>query len=882
MASSAGERVADSQRLRLLRPVLGARIVARPRLFAKLDAMPQATLVSVVAPAGFGKTTLIADWLARSGAAVAWVTLDERDDAPARLAEVLMAAMRTVAPGWALQSLLDADPPLTEREWAKAIAREWMGGTGPDCLVIDDAHLLRDGSARQLLQRLVALVIGRRIVLLCRGEAPIDLTAQRAVGQALEVTGDDLRFDREEARRLAQVVGGASNLEPRVDEALAMTDGWPAALRLRLAAGDRLPGADVDATVDWLVDGALALVPRALAERLLYGALASDISDGLLDAALPPGMSIDAIALNDAGSRPSDLLVAPYEGGVWYRLHPLVRDTLARRVAEREGEAGVRATHLRIARWCEDNGMVVEAATHALRGKDRAYAAEIVERAGFLALNQERWDLVARYLDVLPSSIVDGSAGLLTLVGWREYYRPGRGVHVPEALMAARRALANRDAASSGPTVATRLDSHLAILETYQLDPVPGVDALIARTRAIVDVLGQEDDNVAGILLGTTGLAVAALRSPEDGRAWLAACQQRLAPGQVGRRVNVATAAAVLDDRLGRPLDERQPVLEEIQRLGREHGLQGSQGVGAIGLGWLAVQRLDGAAATTWFEAGLMLEGRLPIHSWRWARGGMALAAALEGDARQAAAHAAAITEALGVIDQPLLASSCRSFQARIALLTARLDQVAAWLDASDDGDWPPLVFPESVALTRLRALLALRRVDPATLRERIRETHAAVVVGGGDRWLLDGLVLCEAIAVAQGGDRLAAVAMTLPVAVAAAERGDLFALVEYGAAIQPLVDGCRSHGLAASYADRVGEAIARLETRFPNPLALRKRELEVLRLMAEPLSFEEIAARLFITPETARRHAHNIYRRFGVRKRREAVEFAERLGSVW
>lgn len=871
-------------RVRLLRPTPGSRTISRPRIYALLNAQPDARIVAVTAPAGFGKTTAVAAWVERSGRPVAWLTLDDVDDRAPRLAESLVAAMRTVRPGWGsgLGALFEAEPPLTGGRWGEAIAAEIIAGAPDVTLVLDDVHVLTDRSSLDLLWRLAAATPGR-LVLVSRLPAPIDRAALLAAGQLVEVAADDLRFDREETGCLAGRVVDSPLSAEGVDRALSITGGWPAALRLLLAAGGSVPEADVLASIDWLVAGALAQAPSILAERLLYGSIASNICDGLLDAALPPAPALPSFRLEDAGPWLGNLLIATYEGGEWRRLHPLVRETLERQLREREGAGAIAAAHSRVARWFASVGMVESAVQHALRGNQPDLAGRIVEEAGFAALNRERWDLVAGYLETLPPGVQQSRSGLVVLASWRQYHRGFDQALGPHQIAAARLAVRDLSAAAGGDPDLNRYLAHLDIHETYVLDPVPSATDLIARTEGILEHLGRTDDTARGILLGTTGIATGLAEGADVGLAYLATALQSLDPARVGVRVNVLSAQLVIQERCGGQGIDRAAALAEIHRLGAAHDLRGSATWAAIGSGWMALARLEVDEARWWFDAAMRLESSLAVHVWRWARGGMALAAVLAGHGDEADVHAAEILRSVEVAHLPLLTPNSQSFQARIWLLQRRHERVREWLERTQDiDDWRSFLLRESSGLTRVRAMMAY---DPAGEDPAVAAylAHLQSLTDAPDAaaWIWDGLLICEAGLLVRQGRHGEALDRFLPVAQGAAGRGDLLAVVEYGDIVRPLIELAARGGLDPAYAARALEEIDRLDHLWPNPLRMTERECAVLALLAEPLTLKEVAERLYIAAATARVHSANIYRRLGVSKRREAVARGRALGLI-
>ena len=286
--------------------------VSRTALVNRLRALAATPVVSIVAPAGYGKTTLCAQWARRDGRPSAWLTVDDRDNDPAVLLRHLGAAIGCV--------------------------------DGPVRLVVDDAHLLRSGDAADALVA-VALEPGSTLVLAGRRAPNIPLARLRAAGAVAELDASDLAFSAREAALLVRSIGGGGDAD-QFGELRRRSEGWPAGLALLARGGDRFVADYFRAEVaSSLTDSELAFARlTAVLDRL-----SGPLCDAVLDAHVS---SRQLRALEGAGA----FIVRVDGDGRWYRFHGLFRDFLLAQLEGVELDA-VPERHRRAADWFESKGM---------------------------------------------------------------------------------------------------------------------------------------------------------------------------------------------------------------------------------------------------------------------------------------------------------------------------------------------------------------------------------------------------------------------------------------------------------------------------------------------------------------------------------------------
>src|ERR671921_1030141 len=367
-------------------------LVARLRLIATLEREPGRKLTLISAPAGFGKTTLLVEWLgerARGEGYGAWVSLDEGDNDPVRLLSYLVGALRRTGEEefgeGILAALRSPEPPRMEAVLG-ALINELADLPGEIAVVLDDYHVIDSENVHWivtfLLERLpenVHLVISGRV------DPPLPLARLRARGQMMELHAADLRFTPEEA---AAFLNDAMGLDISAGDIAALegvTEGWIAALQLAaLSMRERKDVSDFVRSFSGGHRDVFDFLAEEVLERQSEPVQMFLLETSILDSLSGP--SCDAVTGRNDGQRMlerlerENLLVVPLDDErVWYRYHHLFADFLRGRL-ERERPERLTPLHLRASEWYEENALVAAAVSHALSAGDHERAARLMER----------------------------------------------------------------------------------------------------------------------------------------------------------------------------------------------------------------------------------------------------------------------------------------------------------------------------------------------------------------------------------------------------------------------------------------------------------------------------------------------------------------------
>jgi LuxR family maltose regulon positive regulatory protein len=391
--------------------------VSRPRLRQRLDRGATAKLTLVSAPAGFGKTTLLTEWLSSVTAgrsSVAWVSLDASDNHPTTFWTYVVAALQRAAPAVgsdALALLAAAQPPPIEAILAPLL-NDLGAAPNEVVLVLDDYHVVQTRDIHEGLAFLLEhLPPNVRLVVASRADPPLPLPRLRARGDLVELRAADLRFTPEEASAYLNEAMGLGLTATDVAALEGRTEGWIAALQLAAlsvrgrddAAGFIAGFAGDDRyVVDYLVEEVLQRQPEQIRDFLLRTSILDRLTGALCDEVTG---SAGARATLEALERANLFLVPLDDRRQWYRYHHLFADMLRARLLDERPEE-VRELHRRASAWYERNGEVSEAFRHALVGDDFAKAAELLELE-VPALRRSRQDgTLLSWLGALPDDIL--------------------------------------------------------------------------------------------------------------------------------------------------------------------------------------------------------------------------------------------------------------------------------------------------------------------------------------------------------------------------------------------------------------------------------------------------------------------------------------------
>jgi LuxR family transcriptional regulator, maltose regulon positive regulatory protein len=907
-----GQDIVLATKLHMPSPPPG--LVLRPRLVEALGRGRAPALILVSAPAGFGKTALLADWIRREGRSAAWLSLDRGDNDPARFWRHAVAALDRASPGIGerVGPLLRGTAPHSFEGLVTAMINELVGQSGEDelLLVLDDYHLIDSPPVHTSLGFLLEhRPPGLHLVLATRADPPLPLARLRARGQLTELRAADLRFTTEEAATLLHETAGAG-LSPEAVAALTRrTEGWAAGLHLAALAlrGRRDAAGFVTAfsgshryVLDYLAGEVLEHQPEQVREFLLETSVLDRLSGELCDAVTG---RTDSQAMLAAIEQAGLFLVPLDEVRGWWRYHHLFADLLRARLRqERPGK--LPTLHRAAAAWCEAHGLVDEAIRHALGAGDAAWAARLMEEHYDALFRRAEGATVDRWVEELPEQLLRSRPRLrLAQAVWA--LMRGQVDRAEPLLADAEHALQtggcepNKPSAGAASFVAN-VPATIALVRADLARRRGDANAMEAFAQQARAQLSAGDQTLQLII--DWDLAVAAwlrgeLAEAETGLTILVAEQQ--AAGERYLAVRPACDLGQVRQARGR-LEAALAAYEQALRIATEAGhLLPPAGMAHLGIAEVLYERNDMHAAEQHATEGVTLCRQL-AYTQPLATGLSTLAWIRQAQGDPAGALEV-MAEAERVAPGPAPAGLLNPVPARRArLLLTQGDTAAAARWISERGLSPddhPNYASEPEHLVLAQVLLAQHRSAEALAM--LRRWHATAVAARRTGSIVHlGALL--ALALADTGDLsggLDTLAETLRLAcppgyvrVFADEGAPMDALLARLAAARRVGPGkpgsvppdCLIRILAA-FGRRAAASPAGAGSRAVSGLAepMTPREMDVLRLLAAGKTNSRIARELVLTLDSVKKHVSHVLAKLGAANRTEAVARARELHLI-
>lgn len=380
-----------------------------------------ARVVSVTAPAGYGKSTMLAEWASDESRSVAWVSLDRTDDDPASLLSAIATASSSLSPAAASvvadmrgigASALGRSAPL--------LAAALAAATSEFVLFIDDLHRASSADCQDVLEVLLSRVPrGSQVVVASRSE-PLLIARLRAAGEVWEVGVDDLSLGRDDARAIFDRAGAQGVADADLDGIVEKCEGWPTGLFLcalvARAGGDAASVTGDDRYLaDYLYRECLERLPGDMQDFLRRSSVLDAMSPSACNAVL--GIEDSRSRLREVETASLFLIPMDRNRGL-FRYHALFRKFLLTDLERAEGTGAVAALHRRAAVWHEEHGASAVAVEHLLHAGETEDAAELVAELSLPMYNIGRANTVRRWLDQLGDAVVRSHPPLAVAMVW--------------------------------------------------------------------------------------------------------------------------------------------------------------------------------------------------------------------------------------------------------------------------------------------------------------------------------------------------------------------------------------------------------------------------------------------------------------------------------
>ena len=868
-------------------PPLLSKHVLRPRLIERLEESAHRRLVLVSAAAGFGKTTLVSEWITHSQRPAAWLSLDEGDNDPARFLLYLIAALQRIQPdiGQSVLPALQVPQPPPVEVTLTALLNEIAEMDHPFTLVLDDYHVITAPAIDQALTFWLENAPPHMHLIIATREDPgLPLHRLRVQDQLTELRAADLRFTPAEA---ASFLTQAMRLRLSAEDIAtldARTEGWIAGLQL--AALSMQGVADTTHFIqtfagshrfilDYLLEEVLDKQPEDVQHFLLHTSildrLCGPLCDALLDA--PSGSGQKTLeALEQA-----NLFIIPLDNERrWYRYHHLFADLLRQRLPQsitassRGAETYINELHIRASQWYEDNGLELEAFRHAAAAGDVDRAERLIDGKGIPLHLRGAAMAILNWLESLPEAVMNARP----VLWWRHaalLLVNGQTTGVEEKLNAAEKALQGAQPDDATRNLIGRIAAARATLALTRYQ----ADVMLAQARRALEYLHPDNLSTRANAYWVMGYAHFLHK---DYAASREAFTEGIALGQAAGAA-FSTILATIGLANVQQVDNQLHLAEQtFQRVLQLTGDQPLQIIydAHLGLAQLHYEWNDLDAAEKHGQQSLRLARQYDRVIDRFVVCDVFLARLklARGD----------VSEAAAMLAGTMQTARQKGFVLRIPEVAA--GQVLVFLRQGRHAD--ALHLAQSHDLVWSKALVYLAQGDaPAALALLGRLRQQAEAGGWADERL--NAIVLQSIALHMQGDVDAALAQLIEALALAEPEGFIRLFIDQGQPMANLLAEAAARGVMPEYVGRLLAAF-NAEPRalasaapFPQHLSepLSPRELEVLQLIAQGLSNSEIAKRLHLALDTVKGHNRRIFEKLGVQRRTEAVARARALGLL-
>jgi len=887
------------------RPGLPVDMVWRPRLTAylkKRQVSRPLTLIS--APAGYGKSTLVSDWLDDVDCPTAWLSLDEGDNEITIFLRYFVAAIQTIFP----DKLIETEASLTSLHLPSispvmnSLINELNQIGEFFILVLDDYHLIQNQSIHDLMNE---LLLHRppdlHLVIATRMDPPLSLVTMRGKGMLTEIRIPSLRFTQPESLSLIKMMTDSTIDDEGLAEISTKAEGWVTGLRLAALAMRHRIGREA-------LDLKFTLNNRYVSEYLLYEILtkqAATFSDCLLRTSISVRFNAklcealctpaaDSLEYRSAESdfngeqfmewlRTSNLFIIPLDDEYqWYRYHHIFREFLQQESVRRFGHEEIRKLHAKAGRWFADNNWIDEAFYHLLPSGEVSRAIELVAQHRNKMLNETRWPILESWLNLFQEKIIETSPELLMLKSWLAYHW-GQYDRLP-ALLQELDAILTVD---KNQEAASRLTGEVHCLRSLVAYHSSDGEGAISHARIALEQVPSELWIVR--ILARLYLAGGLLMTGDQSGSYRA-IYDAFREEKVQNNLFKATLLSVVCNIhwFAADLHSLKQAAEQSIALCLESDFQQILRNSYDYLGGVKYQLNDLPGAEELFSKvtakALLNYGTSYISS----ACGLVMtyqAQGKESEAWQVIEDATAVLLETGNTTQlPMI----QAMGAELALMQGDLASANQW--AAGLGLVPPLrpIFGFlSPHLTLVKIWLAQNTpLSRAKAGELLTELREYLETTHNTRFLIETLAMQALLA--QALDEPEVAQATLEGALRLAQAGGFIRIfVDAGREMARLLaqlnpdDGLRNYVRQIQSAFPVLRQTPEALNQFKLLDPLTDREVQILELLRERLSNKEIAAELVISPGTVKGHTIKIYQKLDVNGRRRAVEKAIELGLL-
>ena len=902
----AGETTTDTLiTTKLHRPPLDRIHVHRPQLLERLDQRRSRPLTLVSAPAGYGKSVLIQSWLETFDISDAWVSLDKNDNDLRTFTAYFVAAVETLFSGACrnTQALLSASDLPPSAVLGANLLNELDRIKQRFILVLDDFHHIENESVLEMITQLLSHPPqAMHLVLIGRLDPALPISALRAQSLVTEIRTQDLRFDLNETEEfLAQVLG------IQVDSSTAAaleekTEGWVTGLRLaalsmrhRNNLDPKLLESQVDAqyVMEYLFTEILSLQPPEIRQYLLSIAILDRFCAPLCEAVCLSGAGALSCELGGwefiAWLKKENMFLIPLDAeNRWFRFHHLFQKLLSNQLKRHFSSEDINVLHARASAWFAENGLIEEAIRHALASGDVDGAAQLVEQNRQTLLNTDRWYVLEKWLSMLPDTVIQQRPELLLAQVWIHYFH-FRLTLIPSVLDVAESLLSNKP---KEKLLYGEIYLFKGVLCFLQGDGAPSLkyieDALkrIPTTYHMIRGFAETYFGFAGQMQGQKERVMDVLSGLLHQQSLHDIRKVRVMLSLV--YVHMVSGNLALSVTLNQQLKNFAISIESIIYVALSSWFQGVIHFCRNELD-MAIDYLSQAAETSYIMPKRASADCLAV---------LALAYQATQQTDKVSATMERLLEYIHSSKDSTFLEIAHSCRARMSLMKGEAP-FASGLPGFDttSGGEAMFIFLEIPGITQCRVLLAEGSDEGLREAEKRLQEYLRLSRTQHNTFQNITIMALQALTFEKQGRTDDALAVLETAVDLARPGGFIRPFVELGPTMEGLLKRLAEKNVASGYIgqllaafreDQSGVKHGTFETQTVGrpsvsnqPLVepLTNRELEILDLLAQRLRNKEIAAKLFISPKTVKKHLDNIYSKLNVSTRQQAVEKSHMLG---
>lgn len=881
----------------LKKPALPSDVVVRQRLFDQLNSVHQHNFTLICAPAGYGKSTLISNWLETISSSYSWLSLNEELNDYYIFLSYLAGAVQgccldTFRP---FAEMVHNSQNLSEKLLLAVFCDDLYETEQELIIILDDYHLIDDPRINRFIMGTIENAPEHfHLVMTSRWNPALPLSQWRARGQMMEIRGEQLLFQKSEIQSFFELTLSESLSEKLINSLSDKTEGWIACLRLIVLSMQA--GNNPETVVQSIEQGVDTLVSTYLLDQI-FSKLPREIQDFLektsilyrLNAGLCDAMELECCTKSQEildSLIDSNLFLTPLDHeGRWYRYHHLIKDDLQIRLKRNTSTKEITNLHLKAARWLAEAGIIEQSIQHFISGGDLTGAAVVIENKLLEIMETEDRPRLERWLKHIPEDVIHQRPYLLLAKALILTFYLNLEL-IPIILENVEDLLSNGDINKqlAEPEVIQGL---LHTFWSQSLFWSCDWQAAIRFGRSGMDKLPKDYYYAQGLCVLYQSIGMKMLGQGNEAIACLEKEVWGTGEPFNARTVRAAMALSVVYTDLGY-LHQAVQVSNFLVQNSEWNDLPlgASWGHYFAGRAYLEQGELD--QALYHFKAVSEASYRAHIAAAHECFLGLAIVYQFQGAPKLADSvldSAEALALETGNQRQLL---EINSFRARLALMRNEVETAFQLMVPIFNKPLPssPFVFIELPHFTLTRVWIASGEADYINQALVLLDQMIEIARSTHNVWRLTEFLLVRSLAHYEQGNTDNALG-DLQVALKNVKQHHLIQLpIELSPAIQNLVAQLDSSLMTGAIFEKIYAAYPSTQEEASTKSGgssrdLTEREIEVLELFGQRLSYDQVAHNLVISPLTVKTHARNIYKKLGVSGRREAVALARQIGLL-